>query len=100
MSLRPLEVGALGITRPPIDGVLRQAVALEADGVDVIWYSDHFLHWFPPGIWTPDLVPHAAASRTPHVFLDPVPLMAAAAQGTERIRFGTGVTDAVRSVPC
>ena len=97
--MRRLEVGALGITRPPMGAVMAQAAALEAEGVDTLWYSDHFLHWFPPGVWTPDLVPQAAASPTPHVFLDPVPLMAAAAQGTERIRFGTGVTDAVRRHP-
>jgi phthiodiolone/phenolphthiodiolone dimycocerosates ketoreductase len=97
--MRRLEVGAIGFTRPPFDVVMRQALALEEDGVDVIWYSDHVLHWFPPGVWTPDLVPQAARSRTPHVFLDPVPLMAAAAQRTDRIRFGTGVTDAVRRHP-
>ena len=97
--MRPLEVGAIGYTRPPTEVIMRQASALEDDGVDAIWYSDHVLHWFPPGVWTTDLVPHAARSSTPHVFLDPVPLMAAAAQRTERIRFGTGVTDAVRRHP-
>jgi phthiodiolone/phenolphthiodiolone dimycocerosates ketoreductase len=98
-GVRALEIGALGITRPPFAAVVAQAQSLEADGFDVVWYSDHFLHWFPPGVWTPDLVPQAAQARTPHVFFDPLPLMAAAAQATERIRLGTGVTDPVRRHP-
>ena len=98
-EVRALEIGALGITRPPFAAVVAQAQALEADGFDVVWYSDHLLHWFPPGVWTPDLVPQAEQVRTPHVFFDPLPLMAAAAQATERIRFGTGVTDPVRRHP-
>jgi len=97
--MRALEIGCLGLTRPPTDVVIGQARTLEAEGIDAIWYSDHFLHWFPPGVWTPDLVPQAAATPTPHVFLDPVPLMAAAAQHTQRIRMGTAVTDAIRRHP-
>jgi phthiodiolone/phenolphthiodiolone dimycocerosates ketoreductase len=79
--------------------VVAQAQALEADGVETIWYSDHFLHWFPPGVWTQDLVPQALPGSTPHVFLDPTALMAAVAQHTERVRLATGVTDAVRRHP-
>ncbi len=97
--MRELGIGALGMTRPPTDMVLAQARALEAEGVDIAWYSDHFLHWFPPGVWTPDLVPHAAPGTTPHVFLDPMPLIAVAAQGTSTLRLGTGVTDPVRRHP-
>ena len=97
--MRALEIGTLGMTRPPFEMVVAQARALEADGVDVVWYSDHMLHWFPPGMWTPDLVPQAAQMRTPHVFFDPVPLIAGVGQATERIRLGTGVTDAVRRHP-
>jgi phthiodiolone/phenolphthiodiolone dimycocerosates ketoreductase len=87
------------MTRPPAQVVVAQAQAHEAEGYDAVWYSDHLLHWFPPGVWTPDVVPHAAASPTPHVGLDPMPLIAAAGQATERIRLGTAVTDAVRRHP-
>lgn len=97
--MRDLQIGALGMTRPPVTAVLDQARALEAEGVDTIWYSDHLLHWFPPGVWTPDLVPHAAPGSTPHVFLDPTALIAAAGATTQRVRLGTGVTDAVRRHP-
>ena len=97
--MRRLTVGALGVTRPPMQAILTQARGLEAEGVETIWYSDHLLHWFPPGVWTPDLVPHATASPTPHVFMDPVPLIAAAGQVTSAVRLGTAVTDAVRRHP-
>ncbi len=97
--MRPLQIGCLGLTRPPVDVVTGQAQALEADGADCIWYSDHFLHWFPPGVWTQDLVPQAVPGSTPHVFLDPMVLMAAAAGVTERVRLGPAVTDPIRRHP-
>lgn len=97
--MRPLQIGALGITRPPAGAIVDQARALEDEGIDAVWYSDHFLHWFPPGVWTPDVAPQAAATRTPHVFLDPMPLIAVAGRATERIALGTGVTDAIRRHP-
>ena len=77
--MRPLEVATLGSIRPPTDAILAAAEGAEAEGFDAIWWSDHFLHWFPPGVWTPDLVPHAAVMRSPHAFLDPAPVIAAAA---------------------
>ena len=97
--MKPIEVSVLGAGRPPLDVALATAKQQEDAGFDAIWWSDHFLHWFPPDLWTPDLVPMAAVMPTPHAFLDPVPIMAAAATHTERIRFGTGVTDAIRRHP-
>ena len=98
-DVRPLEISGLGVIRPPIENALASARRQEAAGFDAIWWSDHFLHWFPPGVWTPDLVPHAAVMRSPHAFLDPVPVMAAVAGVTERVGLGTAVTDAVRRHP-
>lgn len=97
--VKPLEVSALGPGRPPLDVNMQQTRRLEDAGYDALWYSDHFLHWFPPGVWTPDVTPLANVMRTPHLFLDPVPLMAAAGANTERIRLGTGVTDPIRRHP-
>jgi phthiodiolone/phenolphthiodiolone dimycocerosates ketoreductase len=97
--MRPLEVSGLGVIRPPIEAALASARRQEAAGFDAIWWSDHFLHWFPPGVWTPDLVPHAARMRSPHAFLDPMPVMGAVAGVTERVGLGTAVTDAVRRHP-
>ena len=97
--MRPLEVGAYAGIRPPIEPALAGVRASEAAGFDAVWWSDHFLHWFPPGIWTPDVTPMAAVVRSPHAFLDPMPVMAAAAVQTERIRLGTAVTDPIRRHP-
>ena len=48
--MRPLQIGTLGITRPPAGAIIDQARALEEERIDAVWYSDHFLHWFPPGV--------------------------------------------------
>jgi phthiodiolone/phenolphthiodiolone dimycocerosates ketoreductase len=92
-------VAGLGGIQPPIERALASARRMEASGFDAIWWSDHFLHWFPPGVWTPDLVPHAAVIRSPHAFLDPMPVIGAVAATTERVRLGTAVTDAIRRHP-
>ncbi len=97
--MKPLEVSALGPGRVPLDASLAAAERLEGAGYDALWWSDHFLHWFPPGVWTPDVTPLASVMKTPHNFLDPAPIMAATAMRTERIRLGTAVTDAVRRHP-
>ena len=95
-----LELSAMGAVRPPAEAALAAAQRREQQGFDAIWWADHLLHWFPLSIWTPDLVPQAAAGqRSPHVWFDPVPLVAAAAGVTRDIRLGIGVTDLVRRHP-
>jgi phthiodiolone/phenolphthiodiolone dimycocerosates ketoreductase len=95
-----LELSAMGAVRPPADAVLAAAQRREQQGFDAIWWADHLLHWFPNSIWTPDLVPQAAAGqRSPHVWFDPFPVVAAAAGATSEIRLGIGVTDLVRRHP-
>jgi phthiodiolone/phenolphthiodiolone dimycocerosates ketoreductase len=97
--MRPLEVAAYGGIRPPLDSALAGVRASEEAGFDAVWWSDHFLHWFPPAVWTPDLVPMAQVVRSPHAFLDPMAVIAASSVQTERVRLGTAVTDAVRRHP-
>ena len=97
--MRPLEVAAYGGIRAPLDPALAGVRASEEAGFDAVWWSDHFLHWFPPAVWTPDLVPMAQVVRSPHAFLDPMAVIAACAVQTERVRLGTAVTDAVRRHP-
>jgi phthiodiolone/phenolphthiodiolone dimycocerosates ketoreductase len=100
MAERALELSAMGALRPPADALLASAQRREQQGFDAIWWADHMLHWFPLSIWTPDLVPQAAAGqRSPHVWFDPVPVVAAAAAATNEIRLGIGVTDVVRRHP-
>lgn len=96
----PLELSAMGAVRPPADAVLAAAQRREQQGFDAIWWADHLLHWFPHSIWTADLVPQAAAGqRSPHVWFDPVPLVAAAASVTREMTLGIGVTDLARRHP-
>ena len=97
--MRELEVGVIAGVRPPVDPAVAAARAAEEAGFDALWWSDHFLHWFPPGVWTPDLMPMARVLRSPHAFLDPMPIMAAVARETERVRLGTAVTDPIRRSP-
>jgi phthiodiolone/phenolphthiodiolone dimycocerosates ketoreductase len=100
MAQPGLELSAMGAVRPPADAVLAAAQRREQQGFDAIWWADHLLHWFPLSIWTPDLVPQAAAGqRSPHIWFDPVPVVAAAAAATREIGLGIGVTDVVRRHP-
>ncbi len=95
-----LELSAMGAVRPPIEAALAAAARREEQGFDAIWWADHFLHWFPSAIWDPELVPQAAAGQaSPHLWFDPVPVVAAAAGVTRDIRLGIGVTDLVRRHP-
>jgi phthiodiolone/phenolphthiodiolone dimycocerosates ketoreductase len=94
-----IEVGVSGLTRPPVDALIPMAQALEANGIEAMWFADHFLHWYPPSVWTADIFPQAATEPSPHTFLDPGPLMGAVVTHTERMIVGTGVTDAIRRHP-
>ncbi len=89
----------MGAVRPPGDAAVAAAVRREEQGFDAVWWADHLLHWFPLGVWTPDLVPQAASQPSPHVWLDPVPVVAQAAAATSALRLGIGVTDLVRRHP-
>ncbi len=90
----------MGAVRPPAQAALAAATRREEQGFDAIWWADHFLHWFPTSIWTPEFVPQAAAGQAnPHVWFDPFTVIAAAAGVTDGIRLGVGVTDLVRRHP-
>lgn len=89
----------MGAVRPPATVAVDAARRREAQGFDAVWWADHFLHWFPLSIWTPDLVPQASGQTSPHVWFDPFPVIAAAAGATTTARLGVGVTDLVRRHP-
>lgn len=100
MSGSGVQIAAAGGMRPPAANVVAAARRREEQGFDAIWWADHLLHWFPTTIWEPDLVPQAATGqRTPHVWFDPFPVVAAAGAATERVRLAIGVTDLVRHHP-
>jgi phthiodiolone/phenolphthiodiolone dimycocerosates ketoreductase len=94
-----LEISAMGPVRPPADAAIAATRRRESQGFDAVWWADHLLHWFPGSIWSPDLVPQAAGQSSPHVWFDPVPVVAAAAAATSEMRLGLGVTDVVRRHP-
>lgn len=94
-----LQISAAAPVRPPVDTVLAAVARRQEQGFDAVWWADHLLHWFPPSIWTPDLVPMAAAQPSPHVWMDPFAMVAAAAGASDTIRLGVGVTDTVRRHP-
>ncbi len=94
-----LEISAMGMVRPPAEAALAAARRREEQGFDAVWWADHFLHWFPTSIWTPDLVAQATGQANPHVWFDPFPVIAAAAGVTTNMRLGVGVTDLVRRHP-
>lgn len=79
----------------------RRASTLERQGFGLITWPDHLMGWLPESIWTPDVSPVTVMgpARNPHVFLDPVAAMAAAATSTERVRLATCVTDPLRRHP-
>lgn len=89
----------MGAVRPPAATATAAARRREEQGFDAVWWADHFLHWFPLSIWTPDLVPQAGTQASPHVWFDPFPVIAAAAAATTDVRLGVGVTDLVRRHP-
>lgn len=90
----------MGAVRPPAEAAVAAATRRERQGFDAVWWADHLLHWFPTSIWEPGLVPQAAAGQaSPHVWFDPVPVVAAAAGATSGMRLGIGVTDMVRRHP-
>ncbi len=92
-------VGLASQPLPPFDLTLGQAVAAEADGFDSIWYSDHLMGWFPKSLWTPENSSIATILPSPHLYLDPIAVMAVVGRSTQKILIGTGVTDPIRRPP-
>jgi phthiodiolone/phenolphthiodiolone dimycocerosates ketoreductase len=94
-----IEIGAPGQIMPPVEGLVKTARRNEAKGFDALWWPDHLMGWHPESIWTPDITPLAHVQPNPHVYLDPVAAIAAAAVSTSKIRLGTSVTEPVRRHP-
>jgi len=99
MTTAPLELSIAAPARPPMESILASVARRKEQGFDAVWWADHLLHWFPTSVWTADLVPQAAHQPSPHVWMDPFALVAAAAPVASRIRMGIGVTDLVRRHP-
>lgn len=92
-----MEVGVIGTMVPPVESLLRVAKKNEERGYDAIWWPDHLMG-LHHALWTSEITPLATAFN-PHVYLDPVAAIAAAAVHTERIRLGVAVTECIRRHP-
>jgi phthiodiolone/phenolphthiodiolone dimycocerosates ketoreductase len=92
-------LGAPGQIMPPAGRAIELARRAEADGFDAVWWPCHLMGWHPDAVWSEDLTPLAALQPSPHVYFEPLPMMAAAAAVTERIRVGVCVTDVIRRHP-
>ena len=92
-------VGAPGNSIPPFDRMLRAVASAERMGFDAIWWSDHWMGWFPDGVWDPERFDIATRHSSPHVYLDAMVAIAAAAMRTESVRLGTAVSDPIRRHP-
>jgi phthiodiolone/phenolphthiodiolone dimycocerosates ketoreductase len=94
-----LTIGTGGSVMPPVETLIKTAVRAEQRGYDAIWWPDHWMGWHPESVWTPDVAEIARWVPNPHVFLDPVVAMSAAAVHTSRVRLGTAVTEPLRRHP-
>lgn len=95
----PIAVGAAGNLYPPVDKLVANARRAEERGYDSVFWPDHLMAWHPESMWTEDITPMAALIPTPHVHVDAIAAMTAAALGTETVRVGTAVTEAIRRNP-
>ncbi len=94
-----LTVGTLGAVVPPAANLLKNAQRNEAQGLDALWWPDHFMGWFPQSLWTPDITELATFQPNPDIYFDPLVAIAAVAPATQRIRLGTAVTEPLRRHP-
>jgi len=92
-------VGAPGQIMPPASRAIDLARRAEADGFDAVWWPCHLMGWHPDSVWTEDLTPLAGVQPSPHVYFEPLSMMAAVAATTDRIRVGVCVTDLIRRHP-
>lgn len=99
--MRRVRIGTGGTLGPPASAVATRSRQIEKAGFDMITWPDHLMGWLPESLWTPDISPLVALSpsKSPHVFLDSVACIAAAATSTSRVMLGTCVTDPLRRHP-
>lgn len=93
-----IPVAAIGPAVLPVGPFLEACRSYESRGYDAILWADHLMG-LPDALWTTGVTPAAAFAKSPHTFYDTVACIAAAGVHTERIRLGTGVTDAIRRHP-
>ena len=94
-----IDVGIQAQALPPIELSVAQAADAEAKGYDSVWYPDHLMGWFPRALWTADRSSIVNVLPSPHLYLDPVIILALAGEATSTARLGTAVTEPIRRPP-
>src|SRR5918992_2245770 len=94
-----IEVGIQAQALPPIELAVAQAADAEAKGYDSVWYPDHLMGWFPRALWTADRSSIVNVLPSPHLYLDPMIILALAGEATSTARLGTAVTEPIRRPP-
>ncbi len=92
-----LALGTNGTIVPPVEGVIRGARRADEGPFDSLWWPDHLMAWHPQSIWYSS--PLSGFMPNPHIYVDTVAALAAAAVHTERILLGSAVTEPVRRHP-
>ncbi|MCV7099878.1 LLM class flavin-dependent oxidoreductase [Mycobacterium palustre] len=94
-----IEYGNFALTLQSAEATTGFAQLYESQGYDFYTYWDQANGFQPDSIHTPDVTPLAASIPTLQLFYDPAPVIAVAAQQTERIKFIYGSIDSVRRSP-
>ncbi len=92
-----MEFGTVAPTFPPIGDVPKTVKRMEEKGYAAIWVADHLMGWYPHDLWKETVF----AMRYPscHMFYDAFCEICYAAPFTEKIKFGTSVTEVFRRHP-
>lgn len=93
-----IRIGAHVVPTPALAFGEATVVQAESAGLDSVWLPDHLMAPQAESIW-PDVGNIAQLTPSPHMWLDPIPVIAAWAQKTKTVRFGTAVTDTFRRPP-
>lgn len=96
---RKIEWGNFALSLPSVDATMGFASVFEQQGYDFYSYWDQANGFQPHSIHTPDVTPLATQIPTLQLFYDAAPVIAVAAQKTERIKFVYGSIDSVRRSP-
>ncbi|MET1124646.1 MAG: LLM class flavin-dependent oxidoreductase [Archaeoglobaceae archaeon] len=92
-----MEFGSVAPTFPPISEAAKVAKRLEEKGYAALWFADHLMGWYPHDLWKE--TPFAMRYPSCHMFYDAFCEICYAATATEKIKFGTSVTEVLRRHP-
>jgi phthiodiolone/phenolphthiodiolone dimycocerosates ketoreductase len=92
-----MQFGTVAPTFPPIEEARKTAKRLEEKGYSSLWFADHLMGWYPHKLW--EETPFAMRYPSCHMFFDPFCEICYAADSTEKMKFGTSVTEVFRRHP-